>query len=276
MVEVKVERSEIIFRVVYVGSRTATKFANLRGLHDQIRKRGDDVADLSVFFAGGDRVLSFRHYPSVDPIYGLKVGIEVLTVPGEALSPSNEELLLAAADAIVYLDDRSGDTPETKDLDALLSVLEVLGQDPRKMSFVIQCYQETSEERAGLYRGVGSQDWNPKVRRIPATPTGALELLDELESDVLETYRGYEEELAKAGLNSHLKIRDRIYEKIPAARPTQGSPDSQGTGEKGTRLARRARPSAEPSLRAKRPWTAIIIGLAVVLAILAAALVQSL
>lgn len=221
MVEVKVESEEIIFRLLYLGSPSSTRFANLRAIHESLPAACR--SDLAVLHAGRDRIVRFRHRPEDgSKVFGLGVAIDVLTMPGTPLGGANLKLLADAADAVVWLDDRAptGDGEDAAFLE-LLGGLDALGRRPDELPIVVQCYQDTPDRRAAGYRAPSRSAWKPHVARIPDLPDAPRRVYDEVRERLLEVFRGIELELDRDGFDGHLRIRDRLYEKITRSGPAR-------------------------------------------------------
>ena len=151
MVELRMAQREIVFRVFYGGDEGATKFATIRSLHESLC--GDDGA-ISVVHAGGDRIVSFRHRPRfVEPLFGLDVSVEMITIPGPLTSPANAELLMGVADAVIYLDDRSYSQHDDVVSERFDAFIDALGgaRAPGELPLFVQCYGDGPDDRPGLF-----------------------------------------------------------------------------------------------------------------------------
>ena len=106
MAEIKTERAEIIFRILYVGPETAQKVAILQSLHDHLPAEITDP--VSVLVAGNDRIISFRHRPAdVKADGALDVALDACAIPGKIADTGALRLLLRSADAIVFVADET-------------------------------------------------------------------------------------------------------------------------------------------------------------------------
>ena len=136
--DIDLKEGTITFRVVYAGPRGATKFLNLRGLQS-----GPDAEALAVLHAGADRILTFEvPLPTQSPVLGLRARFEAVAAPGDVSSPALERLLLLAADAVVFLPDRS-DPSSAESLEALTQLvndLEKVGREPKDIPLLVQDY----------------------------------------------------------------------------------------------------------------------------------------
>lgn len=210
---------EIVFRVLYAGDDGATKFATIRSLHESLCEQDENI---NVLHAGGDRIVSFRHRPRlVEPLFGLNVAVETLTIPGRLRCPANAELLIGVADAVVYLDDRShreDDDVVAERFERFVTRLES-ARSERDVPFWVQCYSDGSETRRDLFERDG--DWNPRIEVLDAEARPRL-VYERVQDAMLGAAREWERDLRRRGLGDHVKIRDRIYEKVallPAAVP---------------------------------------------------------
>ena len=214
MVEIKLERQEILFRILYVGRKESTKFAVMRAIQDQLKSKAED--HLLVLHAGGDRVVSFRHDLGTDQrLYDLSLAFDLLTIPGELKTPANEELLLRAADAIVWLDDGdpSGADECFSQCERVLGRLTTLRRAPDDLPVFVQGYDDAMRVAGRRYRRMAG-GWRPVVRGLREGGLTAADVVKDVEAAVLERYRVWEQEMRSRGMPHHIRIRDRIYEKI--------------------------------------------------------------
>ncbi len=104
MVQVNLAAREITVKVVYYGPALSGKTTNLQELHKMIdpRARGRmvtlDTAD--------DRTLYFDFLPiEFASAAGFSVKIKLFTVPGQVMHKSTRKVVLAGADAVVFVAD---------------------------------------------------------------------------------------------------------------------------------------------------------------------------
>ena len=211
MVELRLTQREIVFRVLYAGDDGATKFATIRSLHESLCDQGETI---KVLHAGGDRIVSFRHRPRlVEPLFGLDVSVEAITIPGRLRCPANAELLLSVADAVVYLDDRSHTESEEVVAERFERFVGQLASSRSNtdIPFWVQCYADGPSTRRELFQG--DRPWEPDVAVLEpeARPRAVYERVQDA---MIGAARGWEKDLQRRGLNDHVKIRDRIYEKV--------------------------------------------------------------
>ena len=237
MVEIKIDTEEIIFRIYLAGSEAAANFATIRGIHDVLP--ADESGDLTVLHAGGDRVVGFRyHAPSVDPLFGMQVSLHALTLPGPLASPANETLLLRAADAVIYVDEREpGDpTASVRAFQSHLDKLDALGRQPDELPVSVVCFEDGLDDREKIFESSGRR-WSPTICRSRSDSSDLSAIFDDARARILENYRRYENELATRGLHDHIKIRNRIYEKVTLTLPSDlGSEPGVEAREREVRL----------------------------------------
>lgn len=234
MVEVRVEKREVCFRIAFLGPSGATKFANIRRLHDAVQDRGPE--DLTVIHAGGDRIVGFKLFDArEEPLDDLRVGFECVTIPGEPRSPATERLLAASADSIVWLDDReSEDELAPKGLQSALEAmdrdLEATGDDPWPRPVVVQCYADDDTERSTLYReALGEREG--RIRRIASDEEGLVSIFDEARERVIEIFK--EESSRAAGKGRRRRRSKRARASSPEVdlveRRARAQQDSNGS-----------------------------------------------
>lgn len=263
MVELRMTEREIVFRVLYAGDDGATKFATIRSLHESL-----SGGSINVLHAGGDRVVMFRHRPRVvEPLFGLDVSVETLTIPGRLRCPANAELLMSVADAVIYLDDRSHREDEDVVSERFEEFLGRLGstRGGRDMPFWVQCYSDGPPQRLRLFEREGA--WAPRVEVLDSDARPRV-VFERVQDAMLTEAREWERDLRRRGLDDHVKIRDRIYEKVallPAAPPEDGVSPAE---------IRLVRSLAEPE--AWGPRRSVLLAAFLVLGVAAAAFVLSL
>jgi len=213
VVEIKLETREILFRVLYLGRAESTKFETFRSLKEKLGDSGDRVG---VLHAGGDRIITFRHRPEGDAqLFGMEIAVDAVAIVGDSESSANETLLLRAADGIVWIDDGVvGEDvwPVVESLHQSLRRLEVLRRSPADLPLFIQGRDKTLRNRSKDYRR-GIDAWRPNIR-VLSDNVDSASIFKEIETHILNDFRGYERELSRHGLTDHIKIRDRIYEKV--------------------------------------------------------------
>lgn len=94
---------ELTVRLVYDGPPLSGKTTNLRALHQRLlpARRGH----LMELPNSDDRTLFFDTLPILFKKNGVKVKLRIFTVPGQALHQSTRRIVLAGADALVFVAD---------------------------------------------------------------------------------------------------------------------------------------------------------------------------
>ncbi|MCA9320058.1 MAG: hypothetical protein KDB53_04955 [Planctomycetes bacterium] len=213
MVEIKLESRQIVFRVLYLGGEAAAKFATLRALQEELAEGPMDR--ITVLHAGGDRIVGFSYRPpNTPPVFGMQVTINALTIPGALNEPANEVLLLRAADAVVWLDDAPTTAESPAAFRALLQELRGTRDKPAEFPVFVQGRTTHGPAELRAYaRPIAG--FRPRVRSLDGNSTLSPALvLAEVGSEILDVYRRWERELGRKGLKDHIKIRDRIYERV--------------------------------------------------------------
>lgn len=133
----------ITFRILYAGPPGASKLTALRTMQRALpgRRRGK----LFVYHVEGAQVASLPWCPAADEeLLGCRVGYEIVTIPGKGAPLGTEELLLRAADAVVFLPERGDPAgePSRRALEELVGRLAALGRDPESFPLVVQGYAD--------------------------------------------------------------------------------------------------------------------------------------
>ncbi len=222
MVEIKVDKKEILFRVVLSGDEGATKFATVRELHDALREQCAD--DITVILAGGDKIVGFRwQLKQEEDLFGMSVLIDVLCRPGPLRTTANDVLIYRSADAIIHLDHRDAEKGQgVGGFEDMLHELESLARKPEELPVLVQTYSDAASDREKTYRELETA-WRPDVHVRGDGFESSLDILQAAKQRIMSNYRAYEEELQRQGLSGHIKIRDRVYECVPAEGGTGAS-----------------------------------------------------
>ena len=265
MVEIKVDSKEIIFRIVFVGGEEATKFAALRQLHEGL---DDNADDLTVIHAGGERIVGFKQdLGGGDRLFGMNVTLHAVTRPGQQHSPANDVLLLGAADAVVFLDDRDPrNESAAKHFGHLLEQLKGLNRRPEELPLFIHCYADGPVNRKKVFRRL-SQAWKPAFFMSQDDSIGIIEVFSAAQEQVLKNYKRYESDLAKRGLEGHIKIRDRIYEKVYVGNET-GAPTDVNADSREIRLIKNLNQGSQRPFGLARLLMLLVFGASIVAALL--------
>jgi signal recognition particle receptor subunit beta len=126
-------------KIVYYGPGLCGKTTNLHWIHSKTapRSRGEMVS----LETEADRTLFFDLLPlDVGVIGGLKVRLQLYTVPGQVFYNATRRLVLKGVDGIVFVADSQAPAaePNEESLSNLRQNLEELGLDPRSVPMVFQ------------------------------------------------------------------------------------------------------------------------------------------
>jgi len=104
MVQFRHAQKEIQFKVVYYGPALGGKTTNLEGLHEITDPEGE--TQLVSLKTSEDRTLFFDFLPfDLGEIQGYKIRVQVYTVPGQVHYNTTRKVVLAGADAIIFVAD---------------------------------------------------------------------------------------------------------------------------------------------------------------------------
>ena len=139
MVQINFGTREISCKIVYYGPGLSGKTTNLQMIHD--KSPSVNRGDLTSIATEGDRTLFFDFLPlELGTVRGMKAKFQLYTVPGQVKYNATRKLVLAGADAIVFVaDSQKGKMPEN--LDSLRNLEDNLrehGKDIRHMPLVLQ------------------------------------------------------------------------------------------------------------------------------------------
>jgi signal recognition particle receptor subunit beta len=126
-------------KIVYYGPGLCGKTTNLSWIHERTapRSRGEMVS----LETEADRTLFFDLLPlDVGVIGGLKVRLQLYTVPGQVFYNATRRLVLKGVDGVVFVADSQAPAaePNEESLANLKQNLEELGLDPRSVPIVFQ------------------------------------------------------------------------------------------------------------------------------------------
>jgi signal recognition particle receptor subunit beta len=126
-------------KIVYYGPGLCGKTTNLQWIHGRTapRSRGDMVS----LETEADRTLFFDLLPlDVGIIGGMKVRLQLYTVPGQVFYNATRRLVLKGVDGVVFVADSQvpAAEPNEESLSNLRQNLEELGLDPRAVPLVFQ------------------------------------------------------------------------------------------------------------------------------------------
>src|SRR6187399_1059433 len=132
-------------KIVYYGPGLCGKTTNLQAIHNRTapQSRGEMVS----LETETDRTLFFDLLPlEVGVIGGLKVRLQLYTVPGQVFYNATRKLVLKGVDGVVFVADSQlpATEPNEEALANLRQNLEELGIDPKGVPLVFQSLKEIS------------------------------------------------------------------------------------------------------------------------------------
>jgi signal recognition particle receptor subunit beta len=139
MVFVNYTAMQMTAKIVYYGPGLCGKTTNLQWIHRKTapRSRGEMVS----LETEADRTLFFDLLPlDVGVISGMKVRLQLYTVPGQVFYNATRRLVLKGVDGVVFVADSQvpAAEPNEESLSNLRQNLEELGLDPRAVPTVFQ------------------------------------------------------------------------------------------------------------------------------------------
>ena len=192
MPQLNLETREITLKIVYYGPARSGKTTNLNQLHDMLE--GEVAGDLVTLDTQDDRTLYFDFLPVEFGVEGgYKIKIKLFTVPGQVLHRATRRVVLAGADAVVFVADSqreaaSGNAYSYKDLEANL---RANGLDIDKLPQAVQFNKrdlddvKPLEEIRQAWEGTGV----PTVPAVARTGDGVIETF---EAVLVRLYRDLE------------------------------------------------------------------------------------
>jgi signal recognition particle receptor subunit beta len=213
-------------KIVYYGPGLCGKTTNLQWIHGKTapRSRGDMVS----LETEADRTLFFDLLPlDVGVIGGMKVRLQLYTVPGQVFYNATRRLVLKGVDGVVFVADSQvpAAEPNEEALANLRQNLEELGVDPKGVPLVLQ-YNKRD------LRNILSVDELQKLLnpgRLPAFEAaavhgvGVFETLKEISRLSLDVIRAKIAEQKKAGV-AGVERRVRTPPPRAAAPPAAEAP----------------------------------------------------
>ena len=171
---------ELTIKVVYYGPALSGKTTNIEALHQVLdpSSRGR----LMNLDTKGDRTLFFDLLPvHFQTRSGFKVKIKLFTVPGQVMHESTRRIVLAGADAVIFIADAQREQLQSNNeaFAGLHRNLKANGLDPAETPTVIQFNKldlpsAISEEELAEY-GRGGDD--PIFRAVAISGQGVVETL---------------------------------------------------------------------------------------------------
>jgi len=183
MPQLNLEAREITLKVVYYGPALSGKTTNLRQIH--ARLAAGTRSEMVTLDTQDDRTLYFDFLPVEFGAEGdFKIKLKLFTVPGQVLHRSTRRVVLAGADAVVFVADSqrsasSGNAYSYRDLEANL---RANGLDITQMPTVVQFNKrdlpdiKALEEIRKAWEGTGI----PTIPAAAAKGEGVIETLEAL------------------------------------------------------------------------------------------------
>jgi len=232
-------------KIVYYGPGLCGKTTNLQCIHGKTapRSRGEMVS----LETEADRTLFFDLLPlDVGVIGGMKVRLQLYTVPGQVFYNATRRLVLKGVDGVVFVADSQvpAAEPNEESLSNLRQNLEELGLEPKSLPLVFQYNKR--DLRNILPVDKLQQSLNPAgapaFEAAAVHGVGVFETLKEISRLSLDAIRAKIAEQKKAGVAG---VERRVRSAAAAAAPTTGVP---ATAKPGT-----AAPAASASDTGKTP-----------------------
>ena len=130
---------EISAKVVYYGPGMSGKTTTLRHVYGAVREQSrGELVSLST---EGDRTLFFDFLPlKIESVRGLKIRLQLYTVPGQVFYDATRKLVLNGADGVVFVADSQPSACDSNlaSMDDLRSNLAELGIDLAQFPLVLQ------------------------------------------------------------------------------------------------------------------------------------------
>jgi signal recognition particle receptor subunit beta len=238
-------------KIVYYGPGLCGKTTNLQCIHGKTapRSRGEMVS----LETEADRTLFFDLLPlDVGVIGGMKVRLQLYTVPGQVFYNATRRLVLKGVDGVVFVADSQvpAAEPNEESLSNLRQNLEELGLEPKSLPLVFQYNKR--DLRNILPVDKLQQSLNPAgapaFEAAAVHGVGVFETLKEISRLSLDAIRAKIAEQKKAGVAG---VERRAQPAAAAAAPAKGAP---ATAKPGT-----AAPAASASDTGKTPTDASLL-----------------
>lgn len=188
--QLNLETREVTLKIVYYGPALSGKTTNLRQLHAQLSQqvRGKMVT----LDTQDDRTLYFDFLPVEFATGDYKIRLKLFTVPGQVMHRSTRRVVLASADAVVFICDsqRSGASANAYSYRDLRTNLKANGIDLETIPRVIQFNKRDAPDVKPLaeIREAWKDSGIPVIPAIAVTGEGVIEtfrlLLERLYTDL--------------------------------------------------------------------------------------------
>jgi signal recognition particle receptor subunit beta len=237
-------------KIVYYGPGLCGKTTNLRCIHGKTapRSRGEMVS----LETEADRTLFFDLLPlDVGVIGGMKVRLQLYTVPGQVFYNATRRLVLKGVDGVVFVADSQvpAAEPNEESLSNLRQNLEELGLDPKGLPLVFQYNKR--DLRNILPVDKLQQSLNPggapAFEAAAVHGVGVFETLKEISRLSLDTVRAKIAEQKKSGVAG---VERRVQPAAAAPAPASDAPAARSPARvaAATAAADSGRTPTDPSL----------------------------
>jgi len=236
-------------KIVYYGPGLCGKTTNLRCIHGKTapRSRGEMVS----LETEADRTLFFDLLPlDVGVIGGMKVRLQLYTVPGQVFYNATRRLVLKGVDGVVFVADSQvpAAEPNEESLSNLRQNLEELGVDPKSVPLVFQYNKR--DLRNILPVDKLQQSLNPggapAFEAAAVHGVGVFETLKEISRLSLDAVRAKIADQKRSGVAG---IERRVHAAPVPAAPASGKAASDKTGPVAAATATSdTGPTTDPSL----------------------------
>ena len=219
-------------KIVYYGPGLCGKTTNLQWIHDRTapKSRGDMVS----LETETDRTLFFDLLPlDVGMIGGMKVRLQLYTVPGQVFYNATRRLVLKGVDGIVFVADSQvpAAEPNEESLANLRQNLEELGIDPRAVPLVFQYNKRDLRNIVpveSLQKALNSGG-APSFEAAAVHGVGVFETLKEISRLSLDAIRARVVEEKRAGLAGAVKAASPAPPPPPSTTPALAAAASTPT-----------------------------------------------
>jgi signal recognition particle receptor subunit beta len=237
-------------KIVYYGPGLCGKTTNLSWIHGRTapRSRGDMVS----LETEADRTLFFDLLPlDVGVIGGMKVRLQLYTVPGQVFYNATRRLVLKGVDGVVFVADSQlpAAEPNEESLSNLRQNLEELGLEPKSVPIVFQYNKR--DLRNILPVDKLQQSLNPggapSFEAAAVHGVGVFETLKEISRLSLDSVRAKIAEQKKSGVAG---VERRVPAAVAAAPPASEPPEAEEPepADSATPTPNSGKPPTDPSL----------------------------
>jgi len=239
-------------KIVYYGPGLCGKTTNLQWIHGKTapRSRGEMVS----LETEADRTLFFDLLPlDVGVIGGMKVRLQLYTVPGQVFYNATRRLVLKGVDGLVFVADSQvpAAEPNEESLSNLRQNLEELGADPKGVPLVFQYNKRDLRNILPVDRLQQSLNPGaaPAFEAAAVHGVGVFETLKEISRLSLDSVRGKIAEQKRSGVAGVERRVPKTVAPRAAAKPAATQPAATTTpSPPAAEPASATRPATDPSL----------------------------